>query len=385
MPAEERPDKPYPDFPLFPHRNGQWAKKIRGKLRYFGTWYDSRAALELYQLQRDALFADEEPPLPGGEVSVKELCDSFLEAKELLIGSGDLTQRSFDDYLRTCKRMAVELGRTRAAATLQPASFDKLRASLAKTLGPVALGNEINRVRIVFRYAFEAGLLGEQMRFGPNFKRPSARSMRLERARRGSRLFTVDELHAALDHASVQLRAMILLGVNCGLGNSDLGRMRRSNLDLAGRWLNYPRHKTGIDRRARLWTETVRAIRDVLKARPAPRREENSDLVFVTRYGGSWYKAGVDDPISKEMIKCLTDAGVRRPGLSFYALRHTFQTIGEECGDLVAVKAIMGHAPQSGDMSAVYRQRISDDRLIHVANHIHRWLFAKRKTRLKVS
>jgi hypothetical protein len=46
----------------------------------------------------------------------------------------------------------------------------------------------------------------------------------------------------------------------------------------------------------------------------------------------------------------------------------------------VAVDHVMGHAPASSDMSAVYRQRIEDDRLKAVAEHVRRWLFPRKRT-----
>ncbi len=58
-----------------------------------------------------------------------------------------------------------------------------------------------------------------------------------------------------------------------------------------------------------------------------------------------------------------------------YALRHTFETICGESRNQVAVNHIMGHVDES--MAAAYRERINDERLQAVVDHVHQWLFSE--------
>ena len=51
--VKDKPPKPYLDFPLTAHPNGQWCKKIRARLHYFGPWADWQAALQLFLDQRE--------------------------------------------------------------------------------------------------------------------------------------------------------------------------------------------------------------------------------------------------------------------------------------------------------------------------------------------
>src|SRR5262249_40403263 len=151
-------------------------------------------------------------------------------------------------------------------------------------------------------------------------------------------------VHAMLDAAGVPLKAMILLGVNAGFGNTDVGTLPLSALDLDRGFVSYHRPKTGVARRCPLWPETVAAIKDALAQRPDAKRVEDAGLVFVTKYGNGWGKETCDSPVSKEMAKLLKHLGiVGRKGQGFYTLRHVFRTVADETKDPVAIDHIMGH------------------------------------------
>ncbi len=176
--------------------------------------------------------------------------------------------------------------------------------------------------------------------------------------------------------ASPQIKAMLLLGINAGFGCTDCATLPLRALDLKGGWVNFPRPKTGVSRRCPLWTETIDAVKLAIKHRPDAKDDTLRSLVFIGQRGAGFAQAKQTHwLVSGETVALLKRLKLHRPGIGFYALRHTFQTVAEEAHDLAAVQSIMGHAPSSNDMSAVYRERISDERLRAVADHVHQWLF----------
>lgn len=372
-----KPTKPYPDFPLFPHATRRWAKKIKGRIHYFGPWADPMGALGRYQEQRDDLYAGRTPRTQGEGLTLRELANEFLSDRQHRLDAGEITQRTWNDYHRSCEKIIAAFGRNRLVQDLRPADFVQLRNSLAKTLGPVALGNEVMRIRVAFNFAYQSHLVEAPIRYGPTFKRPSNKVLRQQRAKNPPKRFSADEIRCLLDNASTQMSAMIYLGINCGLGNGDLGRLPISAINFKTAWLNYPRPKTGVERTCPLWPETIAAIQAVMACRVQPKHEEDQHLLFVTKYGLSWYKPTSDNPISQEFRKHLNSTDLYRKGVGFYALRHSFETEAAESLDQVAVNYIMGHVPAANDMSAVYREGISNERLQRVTDHVRDWLFTK--------
>lgn len=379
-------------FPLFCHASGRWCKKHDGKFLYFGYWRGDHAVT-----QGDAVKAYHDWK-DGGKAtgtSIDDLCHGFLTAKKQAYDAGELSPRTFRDYQRCARDLVKHFGKHRDAAALRPADFAGYRAVLAARYSPDPLGREVQMVRTLFKWAFDSESLAAMPRFGPDFKRPSKKAIRKNRQVRPAKMFTAAEIRRLIDAArSLPMKAMILLGVNAGLGNTDVSELRQQHLDLAGGWLNYPRRKTGVPRRVPLWAETVKALKAVADERPAAQDKADDDRVFVTVDGNAYSrtitKVKRDEATGREKFELVpVDSvgqqfgllvrrlGIEQAGVGFYALRHVCRTIGGGAGDKEAIDSIMGHE-DVGDMGTThYVHGLDDDRLRRVTEHIRGWLFAE--------
>jgi integrase len=374
------------NFPLRIHKGtGYWCKKIKGRVYYFGKVADDPkgvSAMERYLAEKDDLEAGREPRTKANTLTVEQLCFGFLEAKEAELKTGELSVRTWHTYVATCKIICKEFGRGRAVEDLKPADFGKLRTRLAKTRGAVSLANQITWVRSVIRYASENDLIEHPVRFGTQFRKPRQevvdKARAAHRAEHGAMMFEADEIRHILDVATQPLRAMVLLGINCGFGPNDLSCLPLRTVDLGAGWVDYPRPKTGVSRRIPLWHETIQAIREWMPIREKIKAKNKADagLLFLTCRGARWVKEsekGHSDMIGQEFNKLLRNLGLKRSRLGFYALRRSFETVAGETTDQIVVDALMGHKTKG--MAAHYIEWIGDDRRQRVVEHVRQWLF----------
>lgn len=377
------PPKPYAKFPLTPHSSGKWQKKIRGHLFYFGRWgkrVDGKMqrlegdgweeALKLYEAQAADLHAgripDNDEPKPD-QLLLVDLCDEFLEAKMKRRNAGKIGTGMLHEYKRTTDLLIGHWGPKKPVAKLKGRDFSSLMEVLEERFGPVRQCNEITRIKTLFKWAAEMDKIEKLPSYGADFVKPTKAELRKHKNQNGERAWPVEHLRTAISKATVPTKAWLLLGANCGFYARDCADLPLDAVDLDGGWLDWPRGKTGILRRCKLWPETVAALRDWLAVRPDP-KEEAAGLVFVTDRG----KAYRSDTIGRLASAFVKECGL--PGkLQFSWLRHTFRTEADATLDQVAIRLVMGHADDGIDEH--YRERIGNDRLERVAEHVRTWLF----------
>ena len=130
--GDDKPAKPYADFPLFAHATRRWAKKIRGQLHYFGPWNDPDGALQKYLDQKDARHAGRKPRPDAKAFTAKDMANAFLNHKQAMVDSGELSCRTWREYKETTDLLIGQLGKRRLVADLAPDDFAKMRKPAIK-------------------------------------------------------------------------------------------------------------------------------------------------------------------------------------------------------------------------------------------------------------
>jgi hypothetical protein len=158
-----KPAKPK-GFALTPNGNGQWSKKINGKICYFGKWTGPDGAMKHY-LEVAHNLADGRPVRSDNSdgLTVRDLVSEFLTFKQHKMDTGELAPRTFSAYRDTCERLIRVLGRDLLVERIQAGELLKVREDIAKSGARIkTLANEIGRARVVLNFAWKEGLIDRE-------------------------------------------------------------------------------------------------------------------------------------------------------------------------------------------------------------------------------
>jgi len=317
-------------FPLTLHPTGQYCKKIRGKIYYFGS--DRKQALQSYLDQATFLHGYDSSlqKSADGNMTLKQLCDMYLKYQHTKLQANNLSARHYNDQIGGLNKLMDFLGQNCKIKDISTLSLQNYKRNLQKHYGSVSrLNLHISIMKAIFHWARKNDIL----------------------------VFS-----------DTKMKAMIWFGLNCGFGCTDCAYLKWTDLDLVNGRVKLPRRKTGICRDLPLWPETVKSLQKI------PR---TGNLVFYNSRGNPYMqtilKIDIDGNEKYTMLNMITSkfsmlikkAGLNVPkGTGFYSLRRTAATIAARSGDPFAVQRLLGHADLT--MATRYVQDVSaqTDRVI---------------------
>jgi integrase len=348
--------------PLTLHKTGQYCKKIRGKIYYFGT--DKKTAVARYLEQATYLHAGKLPKqkTPGDQMSIKTLCNLYLDHQESRVVVGEIRPQHLSDQISLLRGFVRFASPNRSIVDISTVDLQRYRTKLIKAgKSPNTINNRLAAVKAMYNWSLDNEIIDT----APRLKAVK----KITPPKQEKPTFTVAQIWKLLHHANTQMEAMVWLGVNCGFGCTDCAQLMWKNLDLENGRINYPRSKTGVARNLPLWPETVQILGKL------PKRGE---LVFYTAKGNPWVtsshrvkhdgteKHTKNNAVSKEFSRLMKKAAIKLPkGVGFYTLRRTAATIAAQSGDPFAVQKLLGHADVK--MASTYVQDVSEqtDRVIN--------------------
>jgi len=292
-------------------KDGRWCKTYKGKKCYLGRGTRAEAEKEFEAIIARNTLGMSEPV--GDDLTVSQLCTLFLRTKERQVKSGKFAPTTYRGYGNDLRWLCSHMGK-RKVDNLKGYDFTLLMEHL-DDFKATAINTKVTRVKAMLNWAVAQDIIKQRPSMG-DFKLVRSSTARRERSDSGSRVFSHDEAVTLLGDARGIWKAILMLGLNCAMEGSEIGRLKHSDID--GEWLSRPRGKTGIHRTCWLWPETRELIEQ--------HRSDHPELLFLNRRGNP-FDVDTNAGCITRPFKILKDrVGLTRE-IGFHAWRRTFATV----------------------------------------------------------
>jgi len=210
-------------FPLTLHPTGQYCKKVKGKIRYFGT--DKKKALERYLAQATYLHGAQSltPKTSHGKMTLKQLSDLYLQYQHSRVLAGALTPKHYSDQIGSLNRLMSFLGQSCRIESISTLDLQHYKRKLQSVYSVDRQNLHISIMKAMFHWARRNDVL-ETI---PNIDAISKGKV----VHKEMYTFNSGQIKKLLSTADVKLQAMIWLGLNCGFGCTDCGKLKRKDVD----------------------------------------------------------------------------------------------------------------------------------------------------------
>ena len=141
-------------FPLTLHPTGQYCKKINGKIHYFGT--NKKEALERYLEQATYLHGGQNSAhkASNGSMTLKELCDLYLEYQHSKLLTGTLSARHHNDQISSLGKLMSFFGKGRRIKSISTLDLQNYKRKLQGAYGSAhRLNLHISAMKAMFHWA----------------------------------------------------------------------------------------------------------------------------------------------------------------------------------------------------------------------------------------
>lgn len=344
---------------LTKRKDGRWAKKIDGQIKYFGRGTEEEARQELIDFLASSNHSSTPSrPMEGKDLHIADMLREWCDKRVYNVQTGTLNSQTLAEYRIVTERLVGLDRRGRLMRRFLAEDVD-LPADIRDAVGTAS--PEITKKRCVY-----ATTLLRAVGISLKIPKPTKAEIRKYKAQQPRKLMSAREFEVLLSAACPTMRAALLLGLNCGFHSIDAARLEWTHIKSGV--IDHPRQKTGIARQCPLWPETLAALRDADFGLPGPiLRTQRGNPLIVDHESGTR-----TNMVSQRIRRLRSKAGMIRP-ITFCWLRSTFRTIVDHHPDLSAVRRIMGHEVGDGAEST-YIQAIHPDRLKAVCDIVRNWL-----------